>query len=790
MVSIEFNADSFSSKELTSNLFSSKENDIITRYDRPRSQSFQEMMRENAHGVARIPSPNSHHKNHHRHHDHHHRDEGRDIHHHHSKHHRRHRSHSKSRVAHDDFKRTNSSPIERWSIKDAESAPSKPFLSLDEPYMSRSRSSSDSRINSKSRHFKAKDFTNENKTKTASFSSNPSENQSSVLPSHNEIKSARNGSFSSSPKEITLTVPVTNSKSASPKDIKLTPPLPELTQECLVKNLKNGLDLNLLDHEIKEVGTKKNIDPEVVDKTKTLKLIENLIKQIEMNYLDIEKQINAVFSKIYSAIESRKETLIAKAQRIRDRKLDSLLQSKKKSQNCCKNISREDSISDSENPENEYPVNGYHRARRSSVDDHDDILQENKILEPWKSGDKDKPATSVINDARNVKDLPNDMFSEILEEGNLMFLHDEEFFEMFSKIGEIKEGLSSPQLSIIKGLWKGFSVVGEEIMLEIHTRNRNDEPVFSTNDNIEVNVIDPNDEKLRVSMKSLFPRNRVRNSRRGSSVKVRNARFNPIIDGIHLIEIKVNHIPMQGSPFKHHVCPKMNLTFDHRLKHEESFSADLLGECIELKAKGYQCPVECMTECVEVRGVKCPIKKNLVQQQSEENDSLDSDWIFQKGDKSSLLSASSDIPSYIFAATKVSGLCSWKLRVSSACTNITFSIGVATRSGIPDIDEYFSCTFLLNCSLGMSKGPLVGIGGKTQARRTSTFNRLMQTYSVLLDTNEGFIRVVSEESEEDKKTAIDLRILQKFNLYPFCSMIHHHENCEKQVCPRPQITLI
>ena len=90
----------------------------------------------------------------------------------------------------------------------------------------------------------------------------------------------------------------------------------------------------------------------------------------------------------------------------------------------------------------------------------------------------------------------------------------------------------------------------------------------------------------------------------------------------------------------------------------------------------------------------------------------------------------------------------------------------------------------------MSKGPLVGIGGKTQARRTSTFNRLMQTYSVLLDTNKGFIRVVSEESEEDKKTAIDLRILQKFNLYPFCSMIHHHENCEKQVCPRPQITLI
>ena len=783
MVSIEVNADLFSTKEL-------QDTNVITRYDRPRSKSFQEMMRENAHGAARIPSPKAHHKNHHRHHHHHHREDGRETHHHHSKHRRHHRSHSKSRLAHDDFKRTNSSPIESRSINATESVPLKPFLSLDEPYMSRPRSSSDSRINSKSPHLKAKDSINENETKTTSSSSNLSGNQCSVLPGHNEIKSSRNGSFSSNPKEITLTIPVTDSKPTNPKDIKLTPPLPELTQECLVKNLKNGLDLNLIDHEIKEIGTKKNIVPVVADKTQTLKLIENLIKQIEVNYLDIEKQINGVFSKIYSAIESRKQTLITKAQRIRDRKLDSLLQSKKTCQNCRKSLSRQSSISDSENLENGYQVNGYHRARRSSVDDHDDILQENKILEPWKSGYVDKPETAIVNDVPNVKDLPNNVFCEILEEGNLTFLHDEEFFEMFSKIGEIKEGLSSPQLSVTKGLWKGFSVVGEEINFEIHTRNRNDEPAFNTKDNIEINVIDPNDEKLNVSKKSLFPRNRVRNSRTGSLVKVHNARFNSITDGLHLIEIKVNHIPIQGSPFKHNVCPRMNLTFDHRLKIGESFSADLLGECIELKTKGYQCPVVCMSECVEARGVKCPIKKNLVQQQSEENDWLDSDWIFQKGDKSSLLRASSDIPSYIFAATKVSGLCSWKLRVSSACTNITFAIGVATRSGIPDIDEYFSCTFLLNDSLGMNKGPLVGIGGKTQTRRTSTFNRLTQTYSVLLDTNEGFIRVVSEENEEDKKTAIDLRILQKLDLYPFCSMIHHHENCEKQICPRPQITLI
>jgi len=712
-------------------------------HTRIRSQSFKEIMRMNKSSAARIPSPKPHRRSHSHHNNGHHHSSSKlnensnhSNHHHHSNSHDR--SHHKSQNL---LTRVQSSPNAHMNGFDSYMGEKSPaFLRIDESF-GRVRSYSDSNL-----------------------SRVPSMGMDGGDRGYfrNNSNSSNSSSLSDSP--IEFSVPSTQT---------------ENVKEIPVFSSKESLQIDTLkgDSKIKQKA----------DKQKILNMIEGLISQTENNFINIENDINETFQRLKQALDNRRNDLITQAKTQCDKKRESLNESKRRCENSRKTVSRQSSVSDNDicNLSNGCTLpNGHKRIRRSSVDDHDDILQENKILEPWRNGDETTDCDSLT---KSLNELPNDVFSDLLEEGNLVFKVNEEFIESFTRIGELKENLSSPQLSFVKGLSKGFAIVGDEVKFEVYTRNIKDEFTLNDKDNVEIKIFNSDNENIVVDNMSSKSKLKLKTTLNAN--KCYQPSFTALKSGLYNIHVKINSVEINDSPISYYIYSKQNLTFDNHI-HD---GKEDLSQCAN--------PFLNQTTYLQLQKNKLNIMLDDVRQESKQRHKMrrdqsedqdwydDSNWIVQKGEKSSLLLSSNEIPSYIFAATEVKGVCAWKIRVTAACTCITLSIGVGTQSGIPDIDERFSCDFVVSESKQNETKKVFPVN-KQALRKSSSFTRLSLNYSILLNADEGYIRVVSEEFDEDKQAKINTKTLQQFKLYPFCSMIHHHDNCVKQICPRPQITLV
>ena len=84
-------------------------------------------------------------------------------------------------------------------------------------------------------------------------------------------------------------------------------------------------------------------------------------------------------------------------------------------------------------------INGNGSQCRESVDKHDDILQNKGIWEPWRSAAE---PPQIDNQSKNSScdfDVPDDVFSDILEEGNMSFVFSNEATEVFNSFGKFEE---------------------------------------------------------------------------------------------------------------------------------------------------------------------------------------------------------------------------------------------------------------------------------------------------------------------------------------------------------------
>lgn len=538
-------------------------------------------------------------------------------------------------------------------------------------------------------------------------------------------------------------------------------------------------------------------------KKRTLKMIDQLLEQCADNFNVVERDIDFEFTRLHAALESRKKELIEEARRIRDKKIESLKESKQiclSSSTTARSMTKLQeglsflNIGSSDNDSDESTSTS--SSRRNSIE-QEMCLQQNGILEPWKMNGPDdlkdhepqqhqngilEPWKVAVPQQKQQQQQTNNELCGTLEEGNTVFEFNDESMETFSSIGSLKSSLSSPQFSVAKGLQYGIALVGETVRFEVHTKNTRNEIEFNSCDDIKCQIIGiigkVTDVTRQVALQRSLSNGRVvsSTSSQTSLHKFYSYVFTPQEAGKYEVRITINGVEMKSSPYACSVYPKVNLTFDVKSSPGEKSEINLLKTTPETVSS-----MKCTSTLESRRQAMTSFRQN-----SEESDWVDESWIIQKGDKSSILRSVNDMPSYIYAMPSVKGFCAWKVRVTSACDSIDLSIGVGTRSGIPDIDEHFACDFPNN---DRTK-PQSNGGGRMQVRRTSSFTRVSTTYNVLLSTQEGIVRVICEQHEKDKTVKIDPSILQKFEFYPFISMTHRHAQCSRQVCPRPQITLL
>ena len=575
---------------------------------------------------------------------------------------------------------------------------------------------------------------------------------------------------------------------------------------------------------------------EVRTKKRRLKMIDQLLEQCADNFNTVERDIDLNFKRLYTALENRRKELIEEAKGTRDRKIESLKEAKQlclsSNSNASNSVAKQQQSlakiheslllnAGSDNDSDESSSS----SRRNSIE-QEICLQQNGIFEPWKASTKTQSpsnnsknhlTTATDSNHRHQQLLGEGNSSEqsmrILEEGNTMFEFNDESMEILSSLGKLKESLSSPQFSFAKGLQYGIALVGETVRFEVHTRNTHNEIEFNSCDDIKCQIIGISGQVTDVSRQVSLQRS-LSNGRFVSSMgsqsflhKFYSYVFTPREQGKYEVRIAVNGVEMKNSPFAYSVYPKVNLTFDVKspgerseinlLKTSESPSDDkkMVLDSTDPFAEAMRASSK--TQLSSSTSASRRQAMSSFRQNSEETDWLDGNWIVQKGDKSSILRSVNDVPSYIYAMPSVRGFCAWQIRVTSACDSIDLSVGVGTRSGIPDIDEHFSCDFNIKqqqnnkkSQFAMGGGGGVGKGGSMQVRRTSSFTRVSTTYNVLLSTHEGVVRVICEQHEQDKTVRINPATLEKFEFYPFISMIHRHEQCSRQVCPRPQVTLL
>jgi len=673
-------------------------------------ESFQDMMKNNLPSVARIPSPKPHRKHHHHHH-----------------HHHGHRHHKPK------------SPVFSANGNDEQS----PFLFIsdNDTSHSRLRSKSDSQIGL-----------------------NMNSLSSSLLRQavHTRQKSRTEDDCDDI---FNIKLP-----SLDGKDVKDGDNTTTLSRDIIGEAVE-GVDENAetLTKRREELTNEIEKSKSNLSKKRTLKMIDQLLEQCSDNFHHVQRDIELEFKRIHTALDNRKKELIEESRSIRDKKIETLKQSKR---DCLKSksvlsISSYSPLNSSDNDSD----NGTASSSRRNSGEHDECLQQNGILEPWKSStNSQEQMQKTIGNAFEKLKRQENIFSEVLEEGNASFVFNEESLETISSIGQIKCSLSSPQFSFVKGLQFGIALVGETVHFEVHTKSFSNEASFNSKDQVNCEIFNLNGETMeaqnRVTLHRSLSNGRVISPACSHSTIHRfyTYNFTPQVAGKYEIRISINNVELKSSPISYSVFPKVNLAFDLKSPEERKEINLVHGNSLEKRR-------QTMSK----------------RQSSEESDWMDQNWIVQKGDKSSILRSVDNVPSYIYASPSVKGFCAWKIRVTSACESISVSVGVGTHSGIPDIDEHFSCDFKIKPS---SQKKINSIGGRMQVRRTSSFTRISIMYDVLLSSAEGIVRVICEQNEEDKVVRIDPELMERFELYPFISMIHKSDMCQRQVCPRPQITLL
>ena len=730
---------------------------------RMRSESFQEMMRQNVPSVARIPSPKPHRRHHHHHH------------------------HKSSKSP--------SSQRKEYNNKDTDSNHRLPVEN-----QLRYRSNSDSSLSTNKDHHHHHNHSNQKKMERPLSPLFIQE----VNDQQRGSNSMKGGDFSDDDLKLKFPQSPNNEDNETNDDLNTT-----ISREIIADNSKSSPDRIVVtspnddnDESGGETLTKRRdeliseVRKNQTSRTKkrTLKMIDELLEQCVDNFNVVERDIDFEFTRLHAALESRKKELIEEARRIRDKKIESLKESKQvclssTTTRCRTKLQEGLSLLNSGSSDNDSDESTS-SSRRNSIE-QEICLQQNGILEPWKMSvpeDQQEHSNNILepwkvngtHQHQQQHQTNSDLYGT-LEEGNTVFEFNDESMETLLSLGALKSSLSSPQFSFAKGLQYGIALVGETVRFEVHTKNTRNEIEFNSCDDIKCQIIGISgkvtDVTRQVALQRSLSNGRVvaSNTSQSSLQKFYSYVFTPQEAGKYEVRISINGVEMKSSPYAYSVYPKVNLTFDVKSSPGERSEIDLSKTTPE-----------------EVFSMKSPSTlesrrqaMTSFRQNSEESDWVDESWIIQKGDKSSILRSVNDVPSYIYAMPSVKGFCAWKIRVTSACDSIDLSVGVGTRSGIPDIDEHFSCDFTNN-----DRSKTQSNGGRMQVRRTSSFTRVSTTYNVLLSTQEGIVRVICEQHEQDKTVRIDPSILKKFEFYPFISMTHRHAQCSRQVCPRPQITLL
>lgn len=477
----------------------------------------------------------------------------------------------------------------------------------------------------------------------------------------------------------------------------------------------------------------------------TIAMLDKYIKSCQANYVEIESQIDLMFRTLLASLNHRREVLIEEAKLIRDRKIKSLKELKEKCLGS-QNVS----------PAERDPVN---------VVEHKTITSGRSET----SGNQVKSEETLfcINAVTAEDGTEGDTIClGKLEEGNMTFNYNEEEIHFINKFGNIREDLSSSQFSSTKGLYDSGGIIGEEVHFEVHTRNICGEMNWNTMDKIEIRICDSSNNSVNVDQTSSpeddksFPfKKDTASSNENSNNGVYCYSFVPLRPGAHEILVTLNDIEISTSPFIFIAYPKLDLTFTAENKSHENSEASN-DSCSE--------DDDWYPNTLDMTG---------------------RDWSIQKDGKSILLRSLRNRPSHIYASEEVDEMCAWQIRVTTACMNIVLSIGVKTRSGIPDLDEQFTCDFHLKTFVGTSSALDKANHAKCSfGRQVSTFTRMSWTFTVLI--NNGILRVTCDELNEDRR--MEIRLAGTFTLHPFCSMTHHHDGAEYMscVCPSPQLTLL
>uniref|UniRef100_A0A7M5TT39 Uncharacterized protein n=1 Tax=Clytia hemisphaerica TaxID=252671 RepID=A0A7M5TT39_9CNID len=387
-------------------------------------------------------------------------------------------------------------------------------------------------------------------------------------------------------------------------------------------------------------------------KKRVLKMIDQLLEQCTDNFHQVERDIDFQFARLYVALENRKKELVEEAKQARDQKIESLKEAKRTclTQGSKATLSVQSSFSSDNDSDN-----GECSPRRDSGGEQQDsiCLQQNGILEPWKSfGKQEKDQMKAdLNKVVDSLSNGNSLMLGTLEEGNTCFDFNEESIEILSNIGKLKDSLSSAQFSFTKGLHYGIALAGEAVHFEVHTRSINNEVSFNSMDDIKCQIYSTSGECIEVSQqvslrRSLSNSRVVSHNNKSSLNRFYSYDFTAPESGKYEIRIAINGVEIKSSPFVYSVYPKVNLAFD-------------------VKSPGERTEVN-LTD--KSSGTLESRRKNMSRRQSsEDSDWRGNNWIVQKGDKSSILRSINDVPSYIYALPSVKGFCAWKIRVTSAC---------------------------------------------------------------------------------------------------------------------------
>lgn len=509
-------------------------------------------------------------------------------------------------------------------------------------------------------------------------------------------------------------------------------------------------------------------------KDEMVKKVDKYLKVCNLNYEQVESEINSAFSSLSNAINFRRKTLIEEARLIRDRKINALnlmkvtLESQKHSvieENSC-------TINDHAHCKGSLGTEGGNKENTKSTATYDGI----GINEPWMNGDNASVALSDSKDNIVVKSG-----KEILEEGNMNFIIDGKTNNFINKVGSIKETLSSPQFSCVKGLKDEIRLIGNRIDFEVHTYDIKGETNVNKNDRISVRVYDKDKNKVNVetplcqspvSKHLLSPKMMSFEPKQEPSVYKYS--FTPLKAGNHEIFVKLNDIIVANSPFTFLVYTKSDLRFENlaggRMVYRHCSDSEFRYSNVSPPSGGEDSSVE---------------DENEEDPFSEDESINGREWIVQSGGKSILLRSFTDLPSNIYATSTVTEKCAWQMRVTSACINIVVEIGLKTQCGIQDLDEQFTSKFHLG-NVNSESCELEKMNHSSR-RKSSMFTRLSWIFTFLL--NGDVLRIICHKLHEDINVKINLSN-RNLMLFPFCSMIHYHEEFQTQVCPRPQLTFL